>query len=102
MRRFLAVWIAIPSIAVAADFPIPATISDIATRFEEIPGEQLFSGRVIVRPMPAVTLRAAGWNERDIAASRACDIPGSVPLDFPYDRLLQLRLPRRHLQHPAA
>ncbi|KAJ0129781.1 hypothetical protein HZ326_22083 [Fusarium oxysporum f. sp. albedinis] len=38
----------------------------------------------------------------DISASRACDIPGSVPLDFPYDRLLQLRLPRRHLQHPAA
>jgi hypothetical protein len=38
----------------------------------------------------------------DIPASRAFDNSGSVPLDFPYDRLLQLLLPEQHQQPLAA
>jgi hypothetical protein len=38
----------------------------------------------------------------DISASRAFDNPGSAPLDFPYDRLLQLLLPEQHQQPLAA
>lgn len=71
MRSLLVVLLALPSLALATDFPAPSTVGELPARFVEIPGEQLFSGRMIVRPMPAATLRAAGWSEVDIAASRA-------------------------------